>query len=555
MSARRFLVTAALPYANGRLHVGHIAGAYLPADIYVRYLRSRGDEVGFICGSDDHGVPILLTAQKEGMTPREVVEAYHAGHERDFRGLGIEFDVYGQTMSQTHHRMSQEFFRKVHEAGYLVKKTSEQLYDPEKEIFLPDRYVRGRCHHEGCDNPGALGDQCERCGRTIDPLQLIDPVSVVSGTHPEVRSTVHWYFRLPAVAERLTEWIEGHPEWRPQVRNFALGLIQDGLPERAMTRDLSWGVPVPLDEPEAEGKVLYVWFDAPIGYISFTAQWCEAQGGSTEDYERWWKDPDTKIVHFLGEDNTVFHAVIWPGMLMAEGTYQLPEQVVANSFLNIQFPGEDEVKQSKSRDTAVWVEDFLLEHDPDPLRYYLTIIAPENQRTAYRPEEFVSRNNDELVAALGNFIHRTLTFAHKYLDGRVPEVDSFDDADEAQLASLASLPERVGQEIEAMRFKNALSTLMAEARQANRYLDAQAPWKSRKTDPPACARTVRVCLQTVRALAIVMTPLLPFAAEKVRRMLGLETAEFSWNHAADPLPGGAALGEAELLFKKIETEE
>ncbi|MBI4616240.1 MAG: methionine--tRNA ligase [Planctomycetes bacterium] len=549
---RRFLVTAALPYANGKLHVGHVAGAYLPADIFVRYLRSRGDEVAFICGSDDHGVPIQLSAEREGVSPPEVVDRYHASQERDFRGLGIEFDIYGKTMSPRHIATSQAFFQRVYDNGYLKKRNTSQLYDPQAGRFLPDRYVKGTCHHPGCGNPEALGDQCEKCGRTIDPLKLGDPVSVLTGARPEVRDTFHWYFELPRFGERLRAWIEGHPEWRSQVRQFTLGLLKEGLPERAMTRDLGWGVPVPLADPDAGGKVLYVWFDAPIGYVSFTAEWCERTTGRATDYQTWWKDPETSIVHFIGEDNTVFHALIWPAMLLAEGSFELPANVVANCFLNFQFPGKDEEKMSKSRGTAVWIEDYLREFEPEALRYYLTSVAPENQRTAYRADEFVGHTNDELVATLGNFVHRTVTFAHRYFEGKVPAAGDLDPQDRAHLESLRSLPGRVGAEIEGMHFKAGLETIMAEARGANRYFDSKAPWQTRKTDLGSCGRAIHVCLWTARTLATVMAPYLPFAGEKARKMLGLSAGEFVWTRAADPLVAGSSLGAAEILFKKIE---
>ncbi len=404
MPKRRFTVTAALPYSNGLLHVGHLAGCYLPADIFVRYLRSHGDEVAFICGSDDYGVPVSLTARKEGKTPREVAAHYRAAQKADFDGMGISFSIYGGTSAtDIHTRVSQHFFTELLKNGYLEKRSTRQLYDPEAEMFLPDRYVEGTCPY--CDTGGARGDQCEACGKTLDPILLVQPKSVVSGATPEVRETVHWFFLLPKLEPRLKEWLGSHEEWRPMVRNFTLGLLEQGLPERAITRDLEWGIPVPLpDDPDAAGKVLYVWFDAPIGYVSFTAQWCEQQGGSAEDYVKWWKDPETKVVHFIGEDNVVFHALIWPGMLMGEGTFQLPDNVPANCFLNIQFPGEEETKISKSRGTAIWIKEYLEQGQPDPMRYYLTMIAPERQRTAYNPEDLVRRNNDELAAALGNFV-------------------------------------------------------------------------------------------------------------------------------------------------------
>ncbi len=549
---RRFTVTAALPYSNGRLHVGHVAGCYLPADIYVRYLRSRGDEVAFICGSDDYGVPVSLTARKEGREPREVAEYYRAEQKSDFGGLGIEFDIYsGTSATELHTELSQQFFLRLLENGYLKKDSSRQLYDPEAGMFLPDRYVEGTCPL--CGAEGARGDQCEACGKLLEPGMLVDPKSVISGASPEVRETVHWFFQLPELEERLRGWIESHAEWRPMVRNFSLGLVEQGLPRRAITRDLEWGIPVPLqNDPDAEGKVLYVWFDAPIGYVSFTAQWCERRGGAPEDYQRWWKDPDCKIVHFIGEDNVVFHAVVWPAMLMAEGTFQLPEYIPANCFLNIQFPGEEEAKMSTSRGTAVWINDYLQNYQPDPLRYYLTAIAPERQRTAFQFRELVRRNNDELVAALGNFVHRNLTFAHKYFDGRVPSRGELTNQDRQQLQRIAGLPDSVGNKLEAYRFKDALEELMAAARESNRYFDYREPWVLRKEDRTACGTVINLCLNTIKVLGVVMEPFLPFAAEKTAGMLSAQPGEMLWPAAAEPLPEGRELGEPVILFDKME---
>ncbi|MGD2175078.1 MAG: methionine--tRNA ligase [Candidatus Brocadiaceae bacterium] len=552
---RRFTVTAALPYSNGRLHVGHIAGAYLPADIFVRYLRSRGDEVAFICGSDDYGVPVSLTAREEGKGPREVADFYRAEQKKDFDGLGIDFDIYsGTSTTEIHTEISQHFFLRLLENGYLEKRTSEQLYDRETEMFLPDRYVEGTCPY--CGTGGARGDQCESCGKMLEPGMLIQPESVVSGAEPEVRQTVHWFFRLPELESRLKEWLAGHEEWRPMVRNFSLGLIGQGLPERPITRDLEWGIPVPLeDDPDAEGKVLYVWFDAPIGYVSFTAQWCEREGGSRDDYEAWWKDPDCRIVHFIGEDNVVFHAVVWPAMLMAEGTFQLPDNVPANCFLNIQFPGQEETKMSTSRGTAVWINEYLYSYQADPLRYYLTMVAPERQRTAFKFGDLVRRNNDELVAALGNFVHRNMTFAHRYFDGRVPERGELTDADRRQLAMIEDLPQRVGEELDEYSFRDALQEVMEAARESNRYFDHREPWVLRKEDRTACGTVINVCLNTVKALAVVMEPFLPFAAEKVSGMLSAETEEMLWPSAGRPLPEGRELGEPVILFEKMEEPE
>ncbi len=554
MSKRRFTVTAALPYSNGLLHVGHLAGCYLPADIFVRYLRSHGDDVAFICGSDDYGVPVSLTARKEGKTPREVADHYRAEQKADFDGMGIDFSIYGGTSAtDIHTRVSQHFFSALLENGYLEKRSTRQLYDPEAQMFLPDRYVEGTCPY--CDTGGARGDQCEACGKTLDPILLVQPKSVVTGAAPEVRETVHWFFLLPKLEARLKEWLGGHPDWRPMVRNFTLGLLEQGLPERAITRDLEWGIPVPLpDDPDAAGKVLYVWFDAPIGYVSFTAQWCEQQGGSAEDYVKWWKDPDTRIVHFIGEDNVVFHALIWPGMLMGEGTFQLPHNVPANCFLNIQFPGAEETKISKSRGTAIWIKEYLKQGRPDPLRYYLTMIAPERQRTAYNPQDLVRRNNNELADTLGNFVNRNMTFAGKYFDGRVPARGELAEQDRDQLDSIASLPERVGALIEEYRFKDALGEVMAVAREGDRYFDYRQPWVLRKQDMAACGTVINVCLNVIKALAVVMEPFLPFSAQKVAAMLSAGPEEMVWAAAAEPLPEGRALGEPVILFEKIEEE-
>lgn len=565
---RRFLVTAGLPYSNGRLHVGHIGGAYLPADSWVRYLRARGDEALFVCGSDDNGVASLISARREGRPVEELTADYHARQERDFAGLHIEFDVFGGTHQpgfvERHVEISQSFFREIHDRGFFTKKTTEQLYDTEARQFLPDRYVRGTCYHDRTDGtpcryPDAYGDQCESCGSAIDPLRLIDPVSTLSDSRPVPRETTHWYLRLNDFEDRLREWLESKrtggehgPAWRESVLNFTLGHVRQGLPERAMTRDLDWGVPVPLDDPDAEGKVLYVWFDAPIGYVSFTAVHCERNGGGPEDFTGWWKDPDTRIVHFIGEDNTVFHALIWPAMLMAEGSFELPWQVVANSFLNIRFPGGEEEKISKSRGNAVWIEDYLRSFDPDPLRYYLTVIAPETQRTTFDLDDFVARNNGELLNALGNFIHRTLTFAERYHDGRVPEPGERSAPDHEQLAAIAETAQRTTDAFESFRFKHAMQEVMALARAANAYLDVKQPWKQRKTDLAACGATVNVCLQTVRALATLMAPILPASAEQVRSMLGLDS--LPWQDATAELPAGHRLGRPEVLYRKLELE-
>lgn len=565
MGERRFLVTAALPYSNGRLHVGHIAGAYLPADIYVRYLRQRGDAVRFVCGSDDNGVAISIAAAKEGLTPQQVCAHYNARQQADFSGLGIEYDIYGGTHHPDcvalHNRISQDFFLAIHRKGYFTKKTTRQLYDEQAGKFLPDRYVQGTCPE--CGHDGAYGDQCENCGRSMDPLSLVHPKSTITGATPTVRETTHWYLRLSEFEGKLQTWLESKrepsgddPPWREATLNFALGQIKGSLPERAMTRDLDWGIPVPLpDDPDAANKVLYVWFDAPIGYVSFTAKHCERVEGDWQAYTHWWKDPACRIIHFIGEDNTIFHALTWPAMLMAEGSYELPRAVVVNAFLNERGPDGKMLKLSKSRmgeDSPLWIEEFLKRFDPDPLRYYLTAIAPENQRGAFEMREFVSKNNDELLAVLGNLFNRTLTFAKRYFDNRVPEAAALDDADRAQMSRIDAAFEAVATQLEEFHFKAALGEVMALARAGNVYFDGKQPWAQRKTDAAACGTTIHVCLATVRALVTLMAPFLPHAAAKAVAMMGLDDDALRWDRDAARLPAGHALREPEILFKKLD---
>jgi len=571
MAKRRFLITAGLPYSNGRLHVGHVAGAYLPADTYVRYLRARGDEVRFVCGSDDNGVASLISARQEGTTVEELTARYNARQREDFRGLRIEFDVFGGTHQpgfvELHERLSQEMFLKIHERGYFVKRTTEQLYDEKAEQFLPDRYVKGTCYHERsdgspCRHREAYGDQCESCGNAIDPMKLIDPLSTITGTRPRPRLTTHWHLQLQQLEDSLRNWLlskreptDDQPAWRETVLNFVLGQIKQGLPERAMTRDLSWGIPVPLDDPDAAGKVLYVWFDAPIGYVSFTASLCQRENDDWRRYTDWWKDPDCRIVHFIGEDNTVFHALIWPAMLTAEGSYQLPSQVVANAFLNIKLPGQDEQKISKSRGTAIWIEEYLKTFRADPLRYYLTAIAPETQRTTFDLDDFIARNNGELLNALGNFVNRTLIFAQRYCAGRVPPTGERTPTDLDHLTLIGRTAERTTAHLEQFRFKAALAELMSLARASNGYLDAKRPWSQRKQDPHGCDTTVNVCIQTVKALATLLAPFLPCSAETCVRMLGLGDDAPRWQSATSELPAGHRLGEPVILFEKLDAAE
>jgi len=575
MADRRYLVTAALPYSNGRLHVGHIAGAYLPADTYARYLRATGADVRFVCGSDDNGVAALKTAREQDRSVEELTAHYNKAQQADFAGLNIDFDIYGGTHQpdyvKTHEKFSQDLFLNIHQKGLFTKRTTQQLYDVQADQFLPDRFVRGTC--PDCGSGNAFGDQCEDCGRSVDQQTLINPVSVMTGSTPQLRETIHWYLRLDQLQSRLASWLAQKKNagacdaaWRPIVLNQSLGRIEaEGLPERAMTRDLTWGVPVPLDDPDARDKSLYVWFDAPIGYVSFTAELCEQLGEGVDGYADWWKAPDCKVVHFIGEDNIVFHAIIWPAMLLAthdsgsvqgqHGEYQLPHNVVANSFMNIKFPGKDEEKISKSRGTAVWIEDYLKTFDPDPLRYYLTAVAPENARTAFDVDDFIARNNGELVNAFGNFFNRTMTFAHKYFDGKVPSAGRREDLDAAHLQRCANAVSRTAEELEQCHFKAALSEVMALARAGNGYFDATKPFMSRKTDMEACARAINVCLQTARALTTITAPFLPATAEKCAKMLNLDEGWRTWASATDELPQGRLLREPEILIKKLDARE
>jgi len=575
MAQRRFLVTAALPYSNGRLHVGHIAGAYLPADTYLRYLRATGADVRFICGSDDNGVAALKTAREQNRTVEELTAHFNQAQQRDFAGLGIEFDIFGGTHQPEyvaiHEKLSQEFFLRINEKGLFTKRSTKQLFDAQANQFLPDRFVRGTCPH--CNSEKAFGDQCEECGRSVDQTALRNPVSLMSGSTPQLRETVHWYLRLDRLQSELAGWLASKKDvaacganWRTIVLNQSLGRIEsEGLPERAMTRDLTWGVPVPLDDPDAKGKSLYVWFDAPIGYVSFTAALCEKKGEGAKGYERWWKDPDCKVVHFIGEDNIVFHAITWPAMLMAThdsdnvqgglGEYQLPHNVVANSFMNIKFPGQEEQKISKSRGHAVWIEDYLRTFDADPLRYYLTTVAPEGARTAFDIDDFMARNNGELLNAFGNFFNRTVTFAHKYFDGRVPSAGTRNTVDNEQLHRRSHAADRTAAELEACRFKSALAEVIALARAGNVYFDATKPFQTRKTDMDACGRAINVCLQTARTLTTLIAPFLPAIGAKCAKMLGLGVEYLEWPSATAELPSGHQLGEAIILVRKLEAKE
>ncbi len=537
---KRTLVTTALPYANGPVHIGHLAGVYVPADIYVRYLRLKGEEVLFIGGSDEHGVPITIKAKAEGVTPQDIVDRYHNIIKDSFGELGISFDVYGRTTSETHRKMASDFFRRLYDKGEFVEKSSEQLYDEQAGQFLADRYVTGTCPH--CGNEHAYGDQCEACGTSLNATDLINPRSAITGNVPVMRETSHWYLPLDKWEPRLREWIlEEHKEWKPNVYGQCKSWLDLGLQPRAVSRDLDWGISVPVEG--AEGKVLYVWFDAPIGYISNTVD-CVG-----DDWTKWWKDPETRMLHFIGKDNIVFHCIVFPAMLMADGTYNLPDNVPANEFLNL----EDD-KISTSRNWAVWLHEYLRElpGKQDTLRYVLTANAPETKDNNFTWKDFQTRNNSELVAILGNFINRAVVLAGKYYDGKVPEAGEFTDFDRATMDEIARAVAAVGENLDNFKFREALREAMNVARAGNKYLADSEPWKLAKTDPERVGTILNLALQICADLAVVFEPFLPFMSEKLCRMLGLESLGWDMAGRFDLLPAGRQLGEVELLFEKIE---
>ena len=537
---KRTLVTTALPYANGPVHIGHLAGVYVPADIYVRYLRLKGEEVLFIGGSDEHGVPITIKAKKEGVTPQDIVDRYHGIIKKSFEELGISFDIYSRTTSKIHYETAAEYFKNLYEKGEFVEKTSEQYYDEEAGQFLADRYITGTCPH--CKNPNAYGDQCEACGTSLSPLDLIEPKSAISGSKPVLRETKHWYLPLDKHEAWLRQWIlEDHKEWKTNVYGQCKSWIDMGLQPRAVSRDLDWGVPVPVEG--AEGKVLYVWFDAPIGYISNTKELLP------NDWEKWWKDQDTRMLHFIGKDNIVFHCIVFPAMLKADGSYILPDNVPANEFLNLE--GD---KISTSRNWAVWLHEYLVEFPgkQDVLRYVLTANAPETKDNDFTWKDFQTRNNSELVAIFGNFINRALVLTHKYFDGVVPALGELTDYDRETLKEFADVKADVESYLDNFRFRDAQKEAMSLARIGSKYLADTEPWKLAKTDMARTATILHIGLQIAANLAIAFEPFLPFSAKKLRDMLGMET--FSWNDlgSIELLKEGAKLGETQLLFDKIE---
>ncbi len=540
---KRYTVTAALPYANGPVHIGHLAGVYVPADIYVRYLRSKEREVVFVCGSDEHGVPITIRAQKEGVSPQQVVDKYHGMIKGSFHDFGISFDVYSRTSAEVHHQTASDFFKKLHADGAFEVKESEQYYDEKANQFLADRYIKGTCPN--CGYTEAYGDQCESCGTSLSPSDLKDPRSMLSGAKPVMRKTTHWYLPLNDYEAWLRKWIlEGHKEWKSNVYGQCKSWIEQGLQPRAVTRDLEWGVPVPL--PEAEGKVLYVWFDAPIGYISATKEWAQKTGNSWETY---WKDEETKLVHFIGKDNIVFHCIIFPAMLKAHGDYILPENVPANEFLNLEGN-----KISTSRNWAVWLHEYLQEFPDkqDVLRYALCANAPETKDNDFTWKDFQAKNNNELVAILGNFINRALVLTHKYYEGAVPEAGALFDLDKEVVEKLQQLPQQVGEAIEQYKFREALNSMMELARLGNKYLAETEPWKLIKENPERVKTIMNISLQLAANLSIVAAPFIPFAMEKLRQMLNMQKLNWSQAGRIDLLAAGQQLNEAKLLFEKIE---
>ena len=552
ISYKRTTVTAALPYTNGPIHIGHLAGVYVPADIYCRYLRLKGEDVLFVCGSDEHGVAIPMKAKKEGVSPKELIDKYHGIIKKSFKDFGITFDNYSRTSAAIHHQTAGDFFKKLYDQGDFLEETSEQLYDAEADQFLADRFVTGTCPK--CGHDQAYGDQCENCGSSLNATDLINPRSVLTGAVPTLKETRHWFLPLDQYEGFLKKWIlEGHKkDWKPNVYGQCKSWIDDGLKPRAVTRDLDWGIPVPV--PGGEGKVLYVWFDAPIGYISSTKEWAEREG---KDWEPYWKAPDTRLLHFIGKDNIVFHCIIFPSMLKAHGDFILPENVPANEFLNLE--GQ---KLSTSRNWAVWLHEYLQDFTgmQDVLRYVLTANAPETKDNDFTWKDFQARNNNELVAIFGNFVNRVTVLTHKYVGGKVPSPGPLTQNDRETLEAIKRYPAGIGDSLERFRFREASQDVMNLARMGNKYLADEEPWKVIKEDPDRAGTILYVGLQVAAALSILCEPFLPFTAAKLKAMLGgdLLAAKLGWNSLSTAeilLPEGHQIGKSELLFRKIEDSE
>lgn len=540
----RTLITSALPYANGPVHIGHLAGVYVPADIYARYKRLLHEEVLFIGGSDEHGVPIALKAKSEGVSPQEIADRYHHLIKKSFEEFGISFDIYSRTTSDIHKEMASDFFATLHREGKFIEQTSEQLYDPKANLFLADRYVTGTCPH--CGNLKAYGDQCESCGTSLNATDLINPVSTLSGAIPELRKTTHWYLPLDQYQEWLTEWIiDGHKEWKSNVYGQCKSWLDQGLQPRAVSRDLDWGIPLPI--PEGKGKVLYVWFDAPIGYISNTKELLP------NDWEKWWKDPQTRMIHFIGKDNIVFHCIVFPSMLKAEGSFILPDNVPANEFLNLE--GQ---KISTSSNWAVWLHEYLQDFPgkQDVLRYVLTANAPETRDNDFTWKDFQDRNNSELVAVYGNFVNRVLVLTHKYFDGKVPPLGTLQEIDQDTLKQMAACAPRIEQQLDTFHFREALKEAMMLARIGNKYLADTEPWKVYKENPKRVETILHIGAQIVANLSIAMAPFLPFTNRKLLQMLQKDEAwDWSLMGRHDLLTAGHLFGKPQLLFDKIEDSE
>ncbi len=545
--SEKILVTAALPYANGPLHLGHLAGAYVPADIYVRYQRLKGNDVIFICGSDEHGVPITIRADREKIAPQEVVDRYHSMMKESFNRLGIAFDNYSRTSLPLHYRISQDFFLDLYKKGFVQEKEVKQLYCGACNRFLPDRYIEGECPH--CHSNNARGDQCESCGRWLEPEQIISPRCKICASSPEMRSTRHWFFALSQFQRRLEQWQESKPRWKSNVREFCSGWFKEGLTDRPITRDIDWGIPVPL--PGAEGKVLYVWFDAPIGYISSTVEWAQKQD-RPDRWRDYWCDPKTRLIHFIGKDNIVFHAIVWPAILMAHEGFILPDDIPANEFLTIEG-----AKLSTSRNWAIWADEYLAVFPPDPLRYYLAANAPESKDADFAWKDFQTRNNSELADVLGNLVNRSLSFVEKQFAGKVPPAVQLTGDDHVILATITQASSEIGRALEQFQVRRAVGLLMDLARTGNKYFNDAAPWSSIKTDRARCAATLNTTLQLEAALAVLMEPFLPFSAERLWKMLNGPGSHRSqrWDSLAGlRLQEGQTLGQREILFSKIEDD-
>ncbi len=543
----RYTITAALPYTNGPVHIGHLAGVYVPGDIFARFQRMKQNDVVYLCGSDEHGVAITISAKKEGITPQQVVDKYHAIIKNSFEDFGISFDIYSRTSNEGHHKTAQEFFTKLHNQGEFIEKVSEQYYDEKENQFLADRYIAGTCPH--CFNEGAYGDQCEKCGTSLSPMDLINPVSTLTGNTPEVKETKHWYLPLDKYEPWLKEWIlEGHKkDWKTNVYGQCKSWLEQGLSPRAVTRDLDWGIKVPVEG--AENKVLYVWFDAPVGYISATKEWAEKEGKNWEDY---WKNEDTKLVHFIGKDNIVFHCIIFPSMLKAHGDYILPENVPAMEFLNLE--GD---KISTSRNWAVWLHEYLKDFPgkQDSLRYTLTALAPETKDNDFTWKELQAKNNSELVGVLGNFVNRVVVLTNKYWGGIVPELGELSEVDKSVIGKMQTFPDKVESSITKYRLREAQLEMMNLARLGNKYLTEEEPWKAYKTDEAKAKTILNISLQICAKLSILAAPFLPFTVEKMSKILNFSEKTWEASKAEILLPVGHQISKAELLFERIDDEQ